>query len=116
MPQRLEISDKAVELMVFVSMHRDDATEERIVAALWPRKSLARGVQLLQETVAEINHAAALATGDLTPAIVAPGQVPEPVLPGRTPRVLVRVLCPIPFVEVYAADELLPGENLWSSK
>jgi len=110
MPRRLEMSDKGVELMAYLSLH-GDASQDQIAGALWPRKSLQRGRQLLDETVAEVNRVVARATGSSTPAIAAQGQVPRPDLAGREPRVLVRVMASKPFVEAYDADESLPGED-----
>jgi hypothetical protein len=110
MPRRLEMSDKGVELMAFLSLHRD-ATQDQIMCARWPRKSLQRGAQLLNETVAEVNGVVARATGSSTPVIAAQGQVPGPAGAARAPRVVVRVMASEPFVEVYDADESLPGED-----
>ncbi|MGH9164520.1 MAG: hypothetical protein ACRDZW_03265 [Acidimicrobiales bacterium] len=107
MPRRLDLSDKAVELMAFLSLH-PHVTEDQIVAAVWPNKSRERGVQLLAETVTEVNRVVARATGNLTPAIEAPGQFTGPSPPGLAPRVLVRLMVPEPYVEVYDPDELLP--------
>jgi hypothetical protein len=53
----------------------------------------------------------ARATGNPTPVIAPEGQVPAPDGARRAPRVLVRIMVSKPFVEVYDADESLPGED-----
>ncbi len=94
--------------------HRPKGTGRR--DAVWRRKSRERGVQLLEEAVTEVNRVVARATGNLTPAIEAPGQVPGPSLPGLAPRVLVRLMVPKPYVEVYDSDELRPRSSPCSTR
>jgi len=110
MPRRLEMADNGVELMAYLSLH-GDASQDQLAGALWPRRPLQRGRQLLDEVVAEINCVVARTTGSLTPAIDAQGRVPGPHRAGRAPRVLVRVVASKPFVQVYDPDDSLPGED-----
>ncbi len=54
MPRRLDLSDKGVELMAYLST-QSDTNEEQIARALWPRKKLDRALELLKETANEVN-------------------------------------------------------------
>ncbi len=106
MPRRLDLSDKAVELMAYLSMHSHQATEQDIARALWPRESPQRASELLAERASEVNRVVARATGNLTPVLAVPG-VDLPSDAGPAPRVLVRLLGE-PYVEVYDEDEVPP--------
>lgn len=105
MPRRVELSDKAVELMAYLATHPGCANEAT-ARALWPREPLERALGLLDDTVAEVNEVVAAETGKPLPAI--PTGPPGPTLPGLAPRVLVRLLGR-PFVEVYDDHEPFPG-------
>lgn len=64
MPRRLDLSDKAVELMAYLSMHRGPGgTNEQAARALWPHEPLEQAKRLLHETVAEVNDVVARETG-----------------------------------------------------
>lgn len=107
MPQRLDLSDKGVELMAYLSMH-SASNEEQIARALWPRKKLDRALDLLEETANEVNAVVARTTGNPTPVIGTPDQ---PIPPSATqPRVFVGIFGR-PCVEVYDDDEPFPGES-----
>lgn len=107
MPRRLELSDKGLELMVYLAMHGEGAAGEQIARALWPRKSLARGIELVDETIQQINAAIAEQTGNPTPVIPVPGSAPR-VPPIDPPRVRVNVFGE-PCVELYEDHERFPG-------
>jgi hypothetical protein len=72
----------------------------------------------LEETVSEVNRVVAEATGNTTPVIASQNQSPQlPDKAGRTPRVLLRLLVPTPFVEVYDPHESWPGSGqVWSHR
>lgn len=107
MPRRLNLSDKAVELMAYLSLHPGpDGSDEKTARALWPHEPLARSMQLLVETVGEVNDVVARETGKPVPAI--PREDLGPALPGLHPRLLVRILGE-PCVEVYEDHEPFPG-------
>jgi hypothetical protein len=110
MPRRLELSDKAVELMAYLTMHHRQATDTEIVRALWPRKTHERGVELLRETVAELNAAAAAATG--RPVVAGPGQDLGSARSEPSARLYLRIMGE-PCVEVYEPHEPFPGELDW---
>jgi len=105
MPEELRLSDKAVELMAYLSM-KGGATEQQIVADVWPAETPERGVERLAEAVAEVNRAATAATANPSPAIFGPGQDPADVARAG-PRLLVRVLGR-PRVDVYQDGEPYP--------
>lgn len=108
MPRRLDLSDKAVELMAYLSLHRDDVSDEEIARALWPRKPLDRAMQLLVETAEEVNAVVARESGNPTP-VIAPHDR-GPTLPGpQPPRLMVRILGK-PCVELYEDHEPLRDE------
>ena len=108
MPRRLELSDKGLELMVYLAVHPEGVSGEQIAQALWPRKSVARGIELVHETTAQVNAAIAEQTGNPTPVIPVPGSAPR--LPGlEPPRVQVNVLGEV-CVELYGDDEPFPRE------
>lgn len=109
MPRRLDLSDKAVELMAYLSLHRDDVSDEEIARALWPRKPLGRAMQLLAETADEVNAVVVRESGNPTP-VIGPHERPGPTLPGlEPPRLLVSILGK-PCVELYEDHEPLPDE------
>ncbi len=99
MARELDLTDKAVELMAFLSLKRDQAGDA--AAALWPDETPARAAQLLERTVREINATVALATGTSRPVI---GDARSPAGTGPAPRVSVEVLGR-PRVMVYDDDE-----------
>lgn len=106
MPRRLDLSDKAVELMAYLSMHRGQSgSNEQTARALWPWEPLDRAMRLLHETVAEVNDVVARETGKPGPAI--PTADLPPMLPDQHPQILVRVLGE-PCVEVYDDHEPFP--------
>jgi hypothetical protein len=84
MPRQLELSDKAVELMAFLTTQADP-TKEKILSALWPRKSVEDGGELLDETKAEVNRVVAAASGNITPVITVPVRCRREVRLGRAP-------------------------------
>lgn len=107
MPRRLDLSDKAVELMAYLSLHRGPGgSNEQTARALWPHEPLDQAMRLLDNTVAEVNDIVALETGKPVPAI--PSADYGPTLPGLHPRILVRILGE-PCVEVYDDHEPFPG-------
>ena len=64
MPRRLDLSDKAVELMAYQSMHRGPGeSNEQTAGALWPNEPLEPAMRLLDVTVAEVNDVVARETG-----------------------------------------------------
>ena len=108
MPQELPLSDKAVELMAYLTMN-GGASESQITQAVWPGEPAERARELLAAAVAEVNRAASDATGNPRPAI--PGPDDESGGDGGPgPRLLVRVLGR-PRVEVYQDDEPFPGQR-----
>jgi DNA-binding response OmpR family regulator len=81
-PRRLDLSDKAVELMAYLSLHRGPGgSNEQTARALWPHEPLSRAMQLLDETVAEVNDVVASETGKPVPAIPSGDQGPTPAWP-----------------------------------
>ncbi len=105
MPRRLDLSPKGVELMAYLAMHPDNTSDKQTAKALWPRKPLERALQLLDETVAEVNDVVARESGKQAPVIPT-----GPILPGlEHPRVLVRIFGE-PCVELYDDGEPFPGE------
>lgn len=108
MPRRVDLSDKGVELMAYLALHRGPGgSNEQTATALWPDEPLERALQLLDDTVAEVNDVVARETGKPVPVI--PTGDLGPTLPGLQPRVLVRVFGE-PCVEVYDDHEPFPGE------
>jgi hypothetical protein len=105
-PRRLDLSDKGVELMAYLSMH-SGTDEEQIARALWPRKKLDRALELLEETANEVNAVVARTTGNPTPVIATPD---HPIPPAaKHPKVFVHIFGR-PYAEVYDDDEPFPGE------
>ncbi len=96
-------------------MPGDAATEDKIVSAVWPRESPERGHELLEEALAEVNRAAASATGNITPVIAVPGQEPPSAPTGQAPRLEVQVFGE-PCVVVYDDEERLPADDLPSGR
>ena len=106
MPRRLDLSEKAIELMAYLSLHPGPGgSNEQTARALWPHEPLERAMRLLDETVAEVNDVVARETGKPVPAI--PSGDPGPALPGLHPRILVRIFGE-PCVEVYDDHEPFP--------
>jgi hypothetical protein len=97
-PERLELSDKAVELVAFFSLN-DSATFDSACVALWPSLGADDAAAFFKQTVDEINRVVREATGNPSPVIVGPGgssaraETPPP-------RIMVRVLTGKPYVEV----------------
>ena len=98
MPQRLELSDKAVELLAFFSL-KDSATFDSACAALWPSVGADDAAAFFKQTVDEINRVVREATGNPSPVIVGPGGSSAPA-EAPPPRIMVRVLTGKPYVEV----------------
>jgi hypothetical protein len=97
-PQRLELSDKAVELLAFFSL-KDSSTFESACAALWPSMSATDSALIFKQTVDEINRVVREATGNPSPVILSPGGSPAPA-DAPPPKITVRVLTGKPYVEV----------------
>jgi len=97
-PQRIELSDKAVELLAFFSL-KDSATFDSACAALWPSVGASDAAVFFKQTVDEINRVVREATGNLSPVIVGPGSSSAP-SESPPPRIIVRVLTGKPYVEV----------------
>jgi hypothetical protein len=98
MPQHLELSDKAVELLAFFSL-KHSATFDSACAALWPSLGAIDAAAFFKQTVDEINRVVREATGNPSPVIVAPGDSSAPA-DGPPPGIVVRVLRGKPYVEV----------------
>lgn len=106
MPRRLDLSEKAIELMAYLSLHPGPGgSNEQTARALSPHEPLERAMRLLDETVAQVNDIVARETGKPVPAI--PSGDPDPNLPGLHPRILVRIFGE-PCVEVYDDHEPFP--------
>lgn len=98
MPQRLDLSDKAVELLAFFSL-KESATFDSACAALWPSVGASDAAAFFQQTVDEINRVVREATGNSSPVIVGPGALSVPAK-APPPRIMVRALTGKPYVEV----------------
>jgi hypothetical protein len=98
MPKRLELSDKAVELLAFFSF-KDSATFDSACAALWPSVGFSDAAAFFKQTADEINRVVREATDNPSPVIVGPGGSFAPT-EAAPPRIMVRVLAGKPYVEV----------------
>lgn len=97
MSQRLDLSDKAVELLAYHSFMKG-ATFEDACAALWPTATPADAAAFYKQTVDEINRVARETTGNPSPVMVPAGVASTPPEPAP-PKIMVRVLGK-PYVEV----------------
>jgi hypothetical protein len=98
MPQRLDLSDKAVELLAFFSL-KDSATFDSACVALWPSADASDAAAFFKQTVDEINRVVREATGNPFPVIVGSGVSSAPA-EAAPPRIMVRVMTGKPYVEV----------------
>ncbi len=98
MPQRLELSNKAVELLPYFSL-KESATFDSACAALWPSVDASDAAAYFKQTVDEINRVVREASGDPSPVIVGPGSSSAP-SGAPPPKIMVRVLTGKPYVEL----------------
>jgi hypothetical protein len=97
--RQLELSDKAVELLAYFAL-KEGASFKEACAALWPSAAPEDGAAFFKQTVDEINRVVRETTTGNPSALIVPAGTPSARTEPEPPRIMVRVLGPIPYVEV----------------